>query len=131
MRIPVASVPRVALASMIIGLMAVGLSATAFARDLALMPWPKTIEQTQGALPIEGSFLVVWSGFHDARLDRAARRFQADIDRRTGQPRLGPGPRLEISVAGDDPNYLTIRARESYRLSVTTAGARLEADGPA
>lgn len=95
-----------------------------------LMPWPSSIEARSGVLAVAGAFSVTWSGFHDARLDRAAQRFVDDMDRRTGLSHLRPGPGLVISVARDDPAFLTTDMNESYDLDVGAAGVTLTARGP-
>jgi hexosaminidase len=109
-----------------------GLSAAPTAAgELALMPWPRAVAPAEGALSVEEGLTVVWSGYRDARLERAAGRFQNALAQRTGLKPTGRGPKLEIAVGGDDPKFLTVEARESYRLTVTPDGVRLEAAGPA
>ncbi|HEX2560425.1 beta-N-acetylhexosaminidase, partial [Phenylobacterium sp.] len=97
----------------------------------ALMPWPREISTSAGALPVDEGLEVVWTGFRDARLERAADRFRDQFRRRTGLVPTGRGPRLTIHVRGDDPALLTPEAREGYRLEVARGAVRLEADGPA
>src|SRR5262245_45693912 len=89
-------------------LLAALLTATpALAQTPALMPWPSEVELRTGALPVQGAFTVTWTGIHDDMLDRAARRFIDDIDRRTGLSHERPGPALEIAVASNDARFLT------------------------
>lgn len=103
----------------------------AWAQRPSLMPWPQSVNQQTGALAVEGAFTVTWTGYRDARLDRAASRFIADMDHRTGLSHARPGPSIAISVAGADPGFLTTGMDESYDLGVTPAGVSLKAAGPA
>jgi hypothetical protein len=94
----------------------------------ALMPLPKAVVRSEGTLPLEGRFVVAWTGCRDARLDRAVERFQTDLGRLTGiELRRRGGPRLEIACCAADalsPKGLE-GAPEAYRLSVTATGVRL------
>jgi hexosaminidase len=103
----------------------------AWAQRSSLMPWPQSYEQRSGALAVTGAFTIAWSGYRDARLDRAASRFISDMDHRTGLSHYQPGPNLEIIVAADDPGFLTVEMDESYDLGVTPDGVTLKARGPA
>jgi len=113
-------------AAILIGLAA----APAVAADLALMPWPKAVTNATGVLPVDDGLRIVWSGRRDARLERAAARFQQALAQRTGQPSTGRGATLEIVVDAADPKALTTNAREDYRLTVSAQGVRLQAAGP-
>jgi hexosaminidase len=92
-----------------------------------LMPLPAKLTPGQGALPIDEGFRVTFTGFRDARLEAAAARLTAHLTRKTGIPIRGAGQgavTLEIRCAGPGD------AGESYRLSVTPLGARIEAAEP-
>lgn len=94
------------------------------AAEPALMPLPRAVAWNTGALKLDEAFAIEWSGKHDARLDRAAARFQVDVAKLTGAAQAGrPGPKLKITVGGD-------ANAESYRLKVDADGVSLEADGP-
>lgn len=105
--------------------------APARAAELFLMPWPQSVAVSNGALPLEKGLEVVWIGHREPRLDRAADRFVVDLRERTGLESSGGGPRLEIRVAAADPGFLTPAAKEAYVLSVSDAGVRIDAQGPA
>jgi hexosaminidase len=90
----------------------------------ALMPLPRAVAWNTGVLKLDEAFAIEWTGKHDARLDRAADRFKADIARLTGAAQaVRPGPKLRIASGGD-------ANAESYRLKVAADGVSLEADGP-
>lgn len=105
-------------------------AAPAAAADLALMPWPKAVAPAEGVLAVDEGLTVTWAGYRDARLERAAARFERALTQRTGLKPTGRGPKLEIAVAADDPKALAVEAREAYRLTVAAGGVRLEAAGP-
>jgi hypothetical protein len=50
---------------------------------LNLMPLPSNYQAGNGQLPIDQSFSVSLSGYKEARLDSAVRRFLENISRRT------------------------------------------------
>lgn len=90
----------------------------------ALTPQPKVATWSEGSLALDGAFVTAWNGCRDARLDHAVARFQTDVGRLTGLELRGrPGPRLAIACG----KYPTA---EGYRLTVTTTGVTLDADGP-
>lgn len=100
------------------------------AAEPALMPLPRVVAWNAGELNLDGAFTIEWSGCRDARLDRAAQRFQQDALALTGMALTQrPGPKLRIqcrtiSKAGDT------RVEEAYRLKIRADGVALEADGP-
>lgn len=103
---------------------------SARAEGPALAPWPREVRIEAEALSLGGPFQVSWSGYRDARLDRAAARFAKDIDRRAG---LGPGPQgpaLIIDIAASDPAANALGAKEAYVLEIGPQGAKLAAQGP-
>ena len=103
---------------------------TAAAQQLALAPWPAQVSAEAATLPVGGPFQVNWARHTDPRLERAADRFAADIQRRTGLASAGGGPILTIDVAGPDARSNALGAREAYILEVGAGGVRLTAEGP-
>ncbi|MGE5733662.1 MAG: beta-N-acetylhexosaminidase N-terminal domain-containing protein, partial [Acidobacteriota bacterium] len=103
---------------------------------LNLMPLPSNYQAGNGQLPIDQSFSVSLSGYKEARIDSAVRRFLENISRRTGIVLTNR------SAMGDSAARLTIQTDhgskpvqepgedESYSLEITTSGAKLSAPTP-
>lgn len=115
-----------------------------------LMPMPSQVQAGEGALAVTPQFSVKLTGYSEPRLERAVQRFYRDLNWRTGVPftamarqdapkgkakaaakeRAGDAPTLEVhtgkaSAAIQDPGE-----DESYTLTVTAAGAKIEAANP-
>lgn len=102
---------------------------------LNLMPWPASTQNGGGALKIDESFRVAFTGYTESRLDRAGQRFMERLHRQTG---------LIFSKKGGDPASATLVVHtdkaskaiqevgedESYTLEVTPQGAKLNAENP-
>ncbi len=102
-------------------------------RRPALVPWPAEVAFGSGELPIGPGFHLALRGAADARVERAARRFEARLARQVGLlPALGEGgPLLEIQVKGPARTALPMLGMdESYILVVTPEKATLEAPEP-
>jgi hexosaminidase len=104
------------------------------AAKLRVMPLPRSVEMGQGELRLDGRFHAGFSGGHDARLDAALDRFLVRLDRECGGIRRaqhdakdGDPLTLTLQVAGPGGAVQGIDEDESYKLSVTTAGATLAA----
>lgn len=104
----------------------------AAAPDLALMPMPSRVERGSGALIVDGHFRIGFTAPPPARLDRAARRFLAQLARETGIPlstaRASASPATLIITClqtADRPDELG--DSEAYRLEVSPRQARLTA----
>jgi len=105
------------------------------APTLNLMPWPANVQNGSGALKIDASFGVAFTGYNEARLDRAGQRFLLQLQRQTG---------LLISGKPADPSKATLIVHtdhaskevqemgedEAYTLEVTPSGAKLNAANP-
>ncbi len=50
---------------------------------LNLMPWPASAQSGSGALKIDATFGVAFTGYTEARLDRAGQRFLAQLQKQT------------------------------------------------
>jgi len=104
--------------------------------ELNVMPLPAHVQVTGGVLKIEEGFTLSFSGYREARLDRAAQRFETQMARQTGIPFR--------AVVAKDPSKATLLITtdheskpvqelgedESYSLEVTPAGAKLHAANP-
>src|ERR1035438_8389034 len=100
-----------------------------------LMPMPSAVQRGTGQLPIDRTFSVSVTGFHDATLARGINRFVLELSRQTGIS-LNPNAvkvanstllihaehgREEMQKVGED---------ESYELIVQPSGAKLTAPNP-
>ena len=104
--------------------------------ELNVMPLPAHVQVTGGVLKIDEGFTLSFSGYREARLDRAAQRFETQMARQTGIPFR--------AVVAKDPSKVTLLITtdheskpvqelgedESYSLEVTPAGAKLHAANP-
>lgn len=102
---------------------------------ISLMPLPATLQPADGAMPIDGSFRITFSGYHEARLDRAAQRAIAVLHRETGIPFLPKASAktatpLEIATDHESKAVQELGEDESYTLDVTPSGAKLHAANP-
>jgi hexosaminidase len=100
-----------------------------------LMPAPASLRLGDGRLVITQSFSVGFSGYKEARLERAAQRFIRNLSRRTGLP-------IRLQLSEPAKASLVIHAErasrpiqefdedESYTLEVTSRGANLAAPNP-
>ena len=106
-----------------------------FAHDL--MPVPAKLQPGGGRLRIDRNFAFVQlNGYREPRLEAAAARLVEHVARKTGIP-MAPGigehaPEAPLVVYCDHASAPVQSAREdeSYRLTVTPMGARLDAPNP-
>jgi len=106
-----------------------------FAHDL--MPVPAKLQPGEGRLRIDRNFAFVQlNGYREPRLEAAAARLVEQVSRKTGIP-MAPGigvhaPVAPLIVYCDHASAPVQSAREdeSYRLTVTPLGARLDAPNP-
>lgn len=112
------------------------LAATAARAQPALMPMPQSASVSDQSLPIAGGIAVDWQTPATPLLRRALARFSRRLQALSGSAVVLAGtspagtPILHIRY-GRDPAWLSVRAREAYRLSVAADGVSLAADGPA
>ena len=121
-------------------LLVMGLLDTANARPqnapaLNLMPWPTSVQNGTGALKIDASFGVAFTGYNEARLDRAGQRFLLQLQRQTGLLISGKTvePAKATLVVHTDhasKDVQELGEDEAYILEVTPAGAKLNAANP-
>ncbi len=103
----------------------------AFAATLPLMPMPQKVTAAAGAMKIDSTFRVATTGYSDARLEAAIKRFTTHLAQQTGQPPVpspqspAPSPRLLIQCENRAPDYPALNEDESYQLDVSPTGARL------
>ena len=106
-----------------------------FAHDL--MPLPAKLQPGAGRMRIDRNFAFVQlNGYREPRLEAAAARLVEQVARKTGIP-MAPGmgvhaPEAPLVVYCDHASAPVQAAREdeSYRLTVTPLGARLDAPNP-
>jgi hexosaminidase len=93
------------------------------------MPLPWKTVTAQGRLIIDSSFTVAASGYSDARLQGAISRFLSRVSRQTGIPITGAkqSATLVIECREGGSEYPALGEDESYRLDVSSLGARLNA----
>ena len=93
------------------------------AADLKLMPWPAKVEVGQGSLAMGPMPRVMFSGYSEPRLERAARRIGEVV---------APGSPAAIEIRCDHASEPVeqLGEDESYRLRITREVARLEAPNP-
>ncbi len=98
------------------------------------MPMPSAMRQDPGALRIAGGIAIAWQGVRSPLLDRAAARLERGWAALSGPSAVLPGTApvvLTVQCRAADPGLLTVAETQGYALSVTPAGIRLEAPGPA
>jgi len=103
----------------------------AFVNTLLPMPAKMTVER--GRLKLSGSFAVRTSGFHDTRLNAAIYRTLRELEDATGTP-LSKEIRttaieatLVIDVQGAGEAIQSLDEDESYSLTITDSGAKVQA----
>ena len=102
----------------------------------ALMPLPATVHFETGALPLTHRIRIQWKGYKDELLERAAGRFVANLNRRTGvdfvqDDSIDEAPVIiAIDCAAADPKFLTTSANENYEVKVSDTGVEIHAPGP-
>src|SRR6266852_8895096 len=99
---------------------------------LNLMPQPASVQVGSGALKIDASFAVAFTGYKDARLERAGQRFLEQLRKQTGLlffSKPGDSGKATLVVHTDKANkeIQELGEDESYTLEVTSSGARLDA----
>lgn len=111
------------------------LMSNAFAQAPALpnlMPLPLNFQSGSGQLPIDSSFSIVFTGYTEPRLQRAASRFMSTLARETGMAFASPAssPTLVIHTGHASEPVQKLGEDESYDLAVTAEGGRLDAPNP-
>ena len=103
--------------------------------QLNLMPMPSAVQPGTGQLPIDRTFSVSVTGFHDATLVRGINRFVSELSRQTGMSlnydavKVG-SPTLLLRAEHDRKEVQKVGEDESYELIVEQAGAKLTAPNP-
>ena len=105
------------------------------APGLNLMPQPASVQIGSGALKIDSSFGVAFTGYNEARLARAGQRFLAQLHRQTGI--LFPSKASDLAKATlvvhtdrASKEIQELGEDESFTLEVTSTGAKLNAANP-
>jgi hexosaminidase len=105
------------------------------APSMNLMPWPADVQQGSGALKIDQSFRVAFTGYTESRLDRAGQRFMERLHRQTGILFANQGgdaakATLVVHTNKASKEIQELGEDESYTLEVTPQGAKLDATNP-
>ena len=134
------SLPRFFLCLGLVALLLAHVSATpqnqSPARPFRMMPVPTVLTPSEGRLKIDENFRATLTGFAEPRLTRALSRFLERLQERTGfRFAYGTTPdtsqaQLVIDCAGPGERVQSVRADESYRLEISSVGARLTAPSP-
>jgi hexosaminidase len=99
-----------------------------------VMPMPASVQMGSGAMPIDRSFSVQVTGFHDASLDGSVARFVAQLSRQTGisfRPKSGESaPLLTVHADHGREPVQKLGEDESYELTISSTGATLNAPTP-
>ena len=101
--------------------------------QLNLMPMPASVQTGSGQLAITASFSVSVAGTHDASLDREVQHFQTQLAKQTGipiRPQPGASPTLTVHADRNREAVQKLGEDESYELTVTDSGAKLNAPTP-
>jgi hexosaminidase len=114
------------------------LATFAFAQSqpqLNLMPMPASVQPGTGQLPIDRTFSIAVTGFHDATLERGIRRFVFELSQQTGmrvsdEPARAGNPTLLIRAEHGREEVQKLGEDESYELVVSESGAKLTAPNP-
>ena len=120
------------------GLLMAGFSISASAQTNAafvntLMPEPAKLTLDQGRLQWKSSFSASTPHFHDARLDAAIQRALRELENNTGTPLSkevrteATGATLVVDVQDAGEAIQSLDENESYSLTITTSGAKLQA----
>src|SRR5271154_100004 len=112
---------------------------------LNMMPLPVSVQSGSGQLIIDAKFSLALTGYTEARLDRAAQRFERQLARETGlvfaqgaqaaaksgaAKTEAPAATLLIHTAHAGQPIQELGEDESYTLEITAAGAKLNAETP-
>jgi hexosaminidase len=102
---------------------------------LNLMPWPANVQSGNGALKIDATFGVAFTGYTEARLDRAGQRFLTQLQKQTallisGKPGYAAKAKLVVHTDHGSKEVQELGEDESYTLEVTPTGAKLDAANP-
>jgi hexosaminidase len=100
-----------------------------------LMPLPAKIQMGKGTLKIDESFSLAFSGHREARLDRAGRRFLAQLHLQTGlvlaaDPMETAKATLLVVTDRASKPVQELGEDESYTLEVSSSQAKIHAANP-
>lgn len=105
--------------------------------ELNVMPLPAKAQVTGGALKIDAGFTLAFSGYWEARLDRAALRFMVQLQRETGivfpaAAASQDSARATLLVTTDHESkpVQELGEDEVYTLEITPRSAKLHAANP-
>jgi hexosaminidase len=105
-------------------------------QPLNLMPQPASVNLSTGALRIDANFTIAMTGHTEPRLNRAATRFLAQLQRQTALlfaqqvSRDSAKATLVVQTDRASKDVQELGEDESYTLEVSTSGAKLTAANP-
>ena len=124
---------RLVILAMVIGTLTMHAQAQS---TVSLMPLPAKMQVGSGVLKIDEKFAIGFSGYREARLDRAAERSVIQLGRETGLVFVNRGPveaanaTLIVTTDHESKPVQELGEDESYQLEVTPSAARLHAANP-
>jgi len=100
-----------------------------------LMPLPSSIQYQSGQLTIDSSFSTAITGHNEERLQRALARMTTTLGRQTGltiNGKSGDASNATLVIHAEKPSeeVQKVGEDESYELTVTPQGAKLNAANP-
>jgi hexosaminidase len=118
---------------MMLGAVFISLGEAQMSQSPSLMPLPAKMQMGNGRLLIEPSFTVAITGHQEERLKRAVEIFLTQLGQQTGMPPIdmrvtnSAGAALVIQSAEGTKQVQELGEDESYRLDISSRGARLSA----
>ena len=105
--------------------------------ELNVMPLPARVQLGSGSLKVDASFTLAFTGYREARLDRAGQRFLVQLNRETGlvfgqNAAAADAAKATLVVTTDHASkpVQELGEDESYTLEVAPTGAKLHAATP-
>jgi hexosaminidase len=104
-------------------------------QPLNVMPLPSSYQIGNGRLLVQLSFSTALTGYREPRLERATQRFLTNLSRQTGMPlgmNIGDSADASLVIHTDHASkeVQELGEDESYSLTVSPTGAKLEAATP-
>src|SRR5262249_32967249 len=123
------------LLTIVFGFLAGGSTQAQNVPGLNLMPWPASVQPGSGALKVDSTFAIAFTGYKEARLDRAGQRFLSVLQKQTGllissQPGDQAKAKLVVNTGHASKGIQELGEDESSTLEVASTGAKLNAANP-
>lgn len=97
--------------------------------DLPLLPIPESVAVSERSLELTGVLSAHVNGCPAAMTKSAILRFDKDLRTIAGHHLSGPASDLSISCLKSDDKLLSLEVKEGYRLTVSSNGVVIDADG--